>query len=112
MTDWLTFTVYGLACYRLALLFSADVGPWGMFSKLRSFLKREAKYNKPLRESKVHLGVSCIKCESVWMAVPIAAYVFTNSFYPPWLVAVCEAFFLMLALSAIAILVSRALPPK
>lgn len=74
--DWLTFTVYGLATWRLSELFSSDVGPWGMFSKLRSFLKREAKHNKPLRESKVHLGVSCMKCESIWMATPIAAFVF------------------------------------
>lgn len=112
MTDWLTFTVYALATWRLAVLFSSDIGPWGMFSKLRSFLKREAKHNKPLRESKLHIGVSCIRCEAIWMATPITAFVFCRDRMPELAVAACEAFFLMLALSAMAILIQRAFPPK
>lgn len=112
MTDWLTFTIYGLATWRLAVLFSSDTGPWGMFSKLRYFLKREAKHNKPLRDSKVHLGVECIRCESIWMATPIAAFEFLRYKMPTLAVTVCEAFFLMLAFSAIAILLSRAFPQK
>lgn len=83
-----------------------------MFSKLRSFLKREAKHNAPLRKSKVHLGITCIKCDSMWIALPVAAFAIYMNLLPRWLVVAGNIFILWNALSAIVILVNRALPPK
>jgi hypothetical protein len=72
---FLNLTICGLACYRLALLLSEDDGPWGMFRRLRTKLKHEAKHNTALRKSEVHKGIECIRCDSIWVAAPIAAYV-------------------------------------
>lgn len=102
----------GLATYRLAMLLSDDLGPFGMFSKLRSFLKREAKTNKPLRASKAHIGIECRRCSSVWVAVPVAVFAYFHRQLPVWFAAAGDIFLGAMALSAIAILLSRLLPPK
>lgn len=108
----ISLIIYGLATFRLALLLSSDTAPWGIASKLRSFLKREAKTNQPLRQSKIHLGVSCLRCSSVWMATPIAAYAVFRHTLPQWLSLCGDTLLLLLALSGMAILVNRALPGK
>lgn len=110
--SWLELAIIGLATYRLALLLSSDTGPYGVFTKLRSYLKREAQHNKPLRQSKVHLGIDCIKCVPHWVAFPIVAFVFSVEQLPQWLALAGWSFLLWNALSAIAILINRALPPK
>lgn len=109
---WLRLTIYGLATWRLAVLLSEDTGPFHFLSRLRSFLKREAKRNTLVKKSDVAKGVECIRCNSYWIGAPIAAYVFTRHYLPEWAVATCEAFLLWNALSAVAVLVNRALPPS
>jgi len=102
--------LYGLACFRLSLLISDDVGPFGVFSKLRSFLKREAKESKAIRASKVHIGISCIRCDSIWFAFPLAAYAMFRHRLLDWIVVGGDIFVFAMALSAIAILFVRAFP--
>lgn len=109
---WLQLTIYGLAAWRMAVLLSEDTGPFHFLSRLRSALKREAKHNKVVRKSDVANGIECVRCNSYWIVAPIAAYVFTSDYLPLWAVAACEAFLLWNALSAVAILVNRALPAK
>lgn len=109
---WLRLLIYGLATWRLSVLLADDSGPYRFISTFRSFLKREAKRNKAVAKSDVAKGVECKRCNSLWFAIPISAYVFLRYFLATWVVMVCEAFFLMLALSAMAIIISRAFPPK
>lgn len=109
---WIRLIIYGLATWRLAVLLSDDTGPYRFIAKFRAKLKREAKHNKAIAKSDVAKGIECLRCNSIWFAAPIAAYVFLRYFLATWAVAVCEAFFLMLALSAISILLERAFPKK
>lgn len=104
---FLPFLIGGLATFRLAVLLSEDDGPAAIFSKLRSFLKREAKENKTLRASKVHEGITCPRCSSIWVALPIAAYGYFRERSPEWFVATGDVFLLWMALSAMAILFNR-----
>lgn len=105
---WLHLFVYGLACFRMALLLSDDDGPWGMFRKFRAYLKKEAKHNTTLRKSEVHKGVSCIRCDSIWVAAFVAAYAYHHDTLANlWWVPVIDIVLLCMALSAIAILWNR-----
>lgn len=108
----LELLIYSLATYRIAVFLSDDSGPWDVFLRLRSFLKREAKHNKPLRESKTHIGIVCIRCNSVWIATPIAAFAYWHGDLPEWAKAAGDLVVLLCALSAAAILWNRALPEK
>lgn len=112
MSDWLNLIVASLACYRLALLLSDDVGPWRIFSKLRSFLKKEARTNTALRKSAIHQGIDCIRCDSVWIAIPIGIYIYQYEKLPGWISAVIGISMLCLALSSMAILIHRAFPKR
>lgn len=102
---------YALATYRLALMLSSDTGPWLMFSKLRSWLKREAKKNAAVRASAVHHGITCIRCDSVWIAVPISGYAFYHDRLATGFIITGDIFLAAMALSAIAIILNRAFPP-
>lgn len=109
---WLHLAVYGLATFRLAVLLSQDSGPAHMSSKLRSFLKREAKTNTTLRKSAVQEGISCLKCSSVWVATPVALYAYHHDSLEGWFVATGDIVLLAMALSACAILLHRAFPAR
>lgn len=96
-----------LAVFRLSVLFADDAGPYGMFRRLRGWLKREAKESPKLRKSEVAHGVECRRCNSVWFGTLIAAYVVSE-----WRSIWIDGFLLMLALSGAAILWSRAFPAR
>lgn len=106
----LEISIYSLACFRLALMLSSDQGPWAVFSKLRSFLTREAERNKALRKSKVHVGITCRRCSSVWFGLLVAPYAYFHDQFWPWLATTGDVALLALALSAASILIERALP--
>lgn len=109
---WLHLFVYGLACYRLAVLLSEDTGPAKMFQKLRAYLKKEAKHNTTLRKSDLHRGIECLRCSSVWMASLVAAYAYHREAMDGWGVAVVDIVLLCMALSAMSILWNRAFPHR
>lgn len=104
---WFHLALGSLACFRLSVLFSQDTGPAHVFSKLRSALKKEAKTNATLRKSDVHRGIDCLRCSSIWMALPIAAYVVSG-----WRSVWVDGLLWLLALSGAAILWSRAFPQR
>lgn len=103
---------YGLACFRLSLMLSEDGGPYKLFAKLRSKLKKEAKHNPALRKSDMAAGLSCIKCSSVYVAGAIATWVYYHDSINGWILAAGDVFLACMALSALAILVNRLLPAK
>lgn len=103
----LEFLIAGLAVFRLAVLFSQDTGPARVFSKLRAFLKREAKQHQVVRKSDVHRGIECLRCSSVWVAAPVAVYAVSG-----WRHVIADGALLCLALSAVAILWHRAFPAR
>lgn len=107
---WLELVVYGLACWRLSTLLGEDAGPYRFLAKIRSFLKREAKHNRQLRKSAIHEGVDCRRCNSIWFASLLAPFAYWHDYLWPWLATTGDVMLLLLALSAIAILVDRALP--
>lgn len=110
--NFLTLLIYGLACFRLAVLLSQDSGPAHVFLKLRSKLKKEAKQNTALRKTYVHEGVECLRCSSVWIAIPVASYAYFRRYFEDWLTAGCDIFLVAMALSASAILWHRAFPKR
>lgn len=89
-----------------------DSGPWKLIEKLRSFLKREAKQNPTLRKSAVHEGIECLRCNSIWLAFPIALYGFNRESLAGWIIATGDVFMLWMALSALAILFNRMFPKR
>lgn len=103
---------YSLAVYRLAVLLGEDAGPYKFLSKLRSFLKREEKHNKALRQSDVAKGIECLRCNSIWIATPIAAYAFYHDRLPKWFAVTGDIFLICMALSSAAILWHRAFPKR
>lgn len=112
MNDWLFLLLCALACYRLALLLSSDSGPYRAFSKLRSFLKRESKKHPAVKDSDIAKGMECIRCNSIWIASPLATYAFYHDSITGWWLMAGDTFLLCMALSACAILFHRLLPPK
>src|SRR5688572_5717933 len=108
---FLALTIYGLSTYRLAILLSEDDGPWGLFRRLRAKLKHETKHNTALRKSEVHKGIECIRCDSIWVAAPIAAYaMIREEDYMVTLVPCGDGFLLVMSLSMLAIILNRAFP--
>lgn len=109
---WLDLTVWTLACFRLAVLLSEDSGPSKMFLRFRQMLKREAKQHPTLRKTDLHHGVECLRCSSVWIAAPVAAFAwFRKSLSESWMLA-GDLFLLWMAISAAAILWNRAFPKR
>lgn len=85
-----------LTVYRLSLLVSTEDGPAWIFAKLRRL---------PPPKSSARKGLSCQLCVSVYMAVPVAAWLFFFDRLPPWLQQCGDFFMLWMALSATAICV-------
>lgn len=108
MTDPIPILIAGLATFRLAVLVSEDDGPSRIFQKFRSMLKREAKVHPALRKSAVHEGIECLKCSSIWLALPIALFVHWREDLPEWLRVSGDVFLAWMSLSAMAILFNRA----
>lgn len=107
-----TLIFYSLAVYRMAVLLGEDSGPYKFLSKLRSFLKREEQHNKSLRKSDVAKGIECLRCNSIWIATPVAAYALYRDKLPAWLVITVDIFLICMALSGAAILWHRAFPKR
>jgi hypothetical protein len=65
MQTWFRFVLAALATWRLAFLLAREDGPGKALSRLRGWL------------GKGFLGESfrCVKCVSVWVAVPFAFFV-------------------------------------
>lgn len=103
---------YGLATFRLALMLSSDGGPYRVFTKLRSKLKKEAKTSPSLRKSDIAKGISCIRCSSVWVSGVVAAYAYYHDELGPGLSSRVDIFLACMALSGLAILVNRWSPSK
>lgn len=112
MTDILPILIAGLATFRLAVLVSEDDGPSRIFQRFRSMLKREAKQHPTLRKSAVHEGIECLRCSSIWLALPIAMFMFWREDVPGWLRVSGDVFLMWMSLSAMAILFNRAFPKR
>jgi len=59
------FTLSALVVYRLAFLIAREDGPWGVFRRLRGSRK----------DSTTGGFLGCLNCLSVWIALPLAAFV-------------------------------------
>lgn len=59
------FALSALVVYRLAFLVAREDGPWRVFGRLRSSLK----------DSTAGRLVACLNCLSVWISLPLAAFV-------------------------------------
>lgn len=105
---WLYAIICSLACFRLALLVSSEVGPGRIFQNFRSFLKREAKQHKPLRATALHKGIECHLCNSQWYAAPIAAYVLWYDKLPWWVTTPGDWFLLWNAIAGASIILKFA----
>lgn len=84
------FILAALACYRVTLLISKDVGPWDVFKRLR----KVARFTKLL---------SCPFCVSVWVAAGIDIALYLSGYRDAPAVVFCRIF----AMSAIAIALDR-----
>ena len=83
------FTLSALAVYRVAFLIAREDGPWGVFRRLRIAVK----------DSVAGSLFSCLNCLSVWIALPMAAFVGST-----WI----EGIVAWWALSGAAVLADRA----
>jgi hypothetical protein len=62
---WFRFFIAALATWRLSFLFAREDGPWRIFVRLRRVAGRFA----------LGRALGCVKCMSVWFAVPLALFV-------------------------------------
>lgn len=104
---WIELAIYGLACFRLSVLLSEDDGPGHLILKLRSFLKREAREHKAVRKTYVQEGIECLRCTSVWIAVPVALYAIRRDYLHEVVLRGVDTLLLWMALSGIAVLLNR-----
>lgn len=101
ISDPLTFVIYVLAIFRLALLLSKESGPMWMFKKLRRAVPAKSSAKE---------GIHCIWCSSVWVSTLVTSFIAVKSFWlsaPNWFIITGDTFLLMLALSAGAIIVNQ-----
>ena len=59
------FTLSALVVYRVAFLIAREDGPWSLFRRLRAAMK----------DSMAGRLFTCLNCLSVWIALPLAAFV-------------------------------------
>lgn len=108
MNALLEFALYALAVYRLGLMLSSDTGPWHVFERFRSWLKKEARQHPAVRKSDVAKGAECIRCSTVWVALVVAVWaLYRGQWFDKWFIKAVECFLLAMSLSAIAILFNR-----
>lgn len=88
----LDLLLYALATFRVALMFSKEQGPCGVFNKVRLCLEDRAAC--------LTTGVHCLWCWSIWIGAFFAAYY--------WLVGHADYFILMLAFSAVSVILNQA----
>ena len=62
----LTFALAALATFRISRMIADEEGPWAIFFNLRKAVPGV---------NWVGRGLECIMCLSVWVALPIAAYI-------------------------------------
>lgn len=110
--SWLSFVIYSLAVFRLSVLLSDDTGPFKMFQKLRSKLKKEAKTNTVVKKSDVAEGIQCKRCSGVWFAILVTAFVYSRERLVDWVAMCGDATLVCCALSGAAIILNRAWPAK
>jgi hypothetical protein len=83
------FALSALAVYRVAFLIAREDGPWDVFRRLRSSAAKSAAGRL----------VACVNCLSVWIALPLAAFVGSS-----WI----EQLVAWWALSGAAVVIDRA----
>lgn len=93
------------------MLFSEDDAPYGLARKLRSWVSKKAAKSHAVRESEIHKGIQCIRCQSVWWGMVLAPYAIYRDSLPTWLTAVGDWVILFSALSAVAVILTR-IPEK
>ena len=62
----MTFVLAALAVYRISRMITDEEGPFMVFSKLRGVARPDTWVGR---------GMECIMCVSVWVSLPIAAYI-------------------------------------
>lgn len=103
----LDLVVAGLATFQLSFLLSKKEGPWSIFKRLREETAQEARHSKKLRESAVHRGIQCQHCTSVWMALPVSAFVWLKPVLPMWLQIGGDWFLLFMALATLSVIINQ-----
>lgn len=88
--DWITFWVSALACYRITVLISRDLGPFHIFKKLRSIDRCSKLLKCPFCVSMYTGPLTCVGLYFSGFVMPI----------PMWIILAC-------AFSAITICLDR-----
>lgn len=110
--SWLSFVIYSLAVFRLSLMLSEDSGPWRLITKFRSWLKREEKKSPQLKKSDVAHGVECLRCNGIWFAALVTAFIYLRERLIDWVAIAGDSVLVCMALSGMAIILNRAFPAK
>jgi hypothetical protein len=87
---WIEFWISALACYRLTILISRCLGPWGIFKKLRSIDRCSKLLKCPFCVSMYVGALTCVGLYFAGYVMPL----------PTWII-------LSLAFSAITIMADR-----
>ena len=94
--------ILGLAVWRVSSLLVNEEGPWELFARLRHRLGvRYDVRSKPIGTTMVSKALTCVWCTSVWVGTGGGVFYLLA---PRLTMALC----LPLALSAVAILVNKA----
>lgn len=108
---WLQFLIVCLCCWRITLFIIEDTGPFGVFEWLRAYISRKSRTEPILRKSKAAEGITCSHCVSVYLALPMALYIYFHNSLPGWLAMTGDVFILWNALSGASIIINR-IPEK
>ena len=98
---WLHFVVAAQATWRIAYMFTIELGPFDVFKRLREWARVDYKREDGWPATNLGRLLDCIKCFSVWSGLLCAILMFT----PLWVVMT------PLALSAVTIIIKEQVVP-
>jgi hypothetical protein len=96
------FLILAFATFRISSLIADEAGPFGLFDRARCLVgvERDPQSGKSYGTNDFAVGVVCIWCNSVWVAIPL---VILYMFFKQWTLLLC----LPLAISTAALLISE-----
>jgi len=96
--DSLYLVLCALCVFRVSLMLSKELGPFRIFERLRNSVPKSSSF---------YIGIRCLWCVTVWIALPVSVWFAMRDQMPCWLGLIGDVFVLWNALSSLAIVVNQ-----
>lgn len=69
--------IFGLAIYRLTRFISIDIGPYGVFEKIRLWFAKRSTHSE--FNNQIAIAIHCPYCIGVWIALALSPLYFWDN---------------------------------